>query len=140
MNKFIYRILILFFFILLTINAKSQSENEHCTQIKTLVIMLNNNHYEPTTINYDVANAIFKNYINSLDPYSFYFIEEDINLFSEKLNNNSNNYTDAFCEILSLSIDIYKKRLQESDELLTKLSEIPFEYKIIGASLHCFSR
>ncbi len=131
MNKFINHILILSFFILLTINAKSQSENEHCTQIKTLVTMLNNNHYEPVTIDYDVANSIFKNYIESLDPYSFYFIEEDINLFSEKLVNNSNNYTDAFCEILSLSTDIYKKRLQESDELLTELSEIPFDFEVI---------
>lgn len=96
--------------------------------MEALRYILEKGHYEPKLINDDFSEAVFDKYIESLDPYKRYFLEDDIAKFKKY-------YHDIDNQIIRRKFDFFNDvtktfviRLKESKEIYQTLLEKEFDY------------
>ena len=96
--------------------------------IEALRFILEKGHYEPKMIDDKFSEAVFKNYIEDLDPYKRYFLASDIAEFKKY-------YHDIDNQIIRRKFDFFKEvtdtfilRLKESKPIYQKILKNKFDY------------
>ncbi len=121
---------ILLIFILVGFTHNNKENDKDKVLIGLLNNILTNGHYEPKEINDTFSKVIFDNFINSLDPAKRYFIQSDIDEFS-------NYKTTIDDQILNSNIDffnlVYKRFTQRVNEAKSYYKDIlkkPYDFSI----------
>lgn len=107
-------------------NTKEKDE----TLASVVMHSLENFHFQPQSINDEFSKETFKFYVDQLDHYKRFLIQEDIDKlkkFETQLDDeiNTNNFT-----FFELSNTLIENRIIEAKEYYTELLQKPFNYKV----------
>jgi len=108
----------------------AQSTDNYCQQVSTLLIVLEKNHYQPTTITNEISHKICHKYIDALDPYDLIFTSEDINEFTNFYDCLVNKEDLNYCSFLRAVFRIYMIRLKQADSVINLFAQKPLNYNI----------
>lgn len=99
-------------------------------RLELLSFVLERWHYDPATIDDTFSKGIYKDYVQALDPSKRFFLQSDIDEFSEfelKLDDALINRDLTF---FNLSYDRLMKRMEESKKIYSGIMLVPFDYSI----------
>jgi len=96
------------------IKSNGQYETKKINQI---ISVLEKIHVDPVGINDTLSNRIFNNFISSLDPGEFIFLEEDITSFNKYKDSLDDQIKANDFPFLTLVGNRYKKRLSQIDSI-----------------------
>ena len=91
-----------------------------------LVKVLESIHYYPIKTDKDHALQFIDQFMETLDPTQIYFFADDqnqLNQYSDSLATDLETYSN---KLIEMTTDIYKKRLNTADSLITTLLQRPF--------------
>jgi len=118
------------FLILATLSGCNTLNAQTCGKGANLIKTLDKYHYRPVVYNDSISGEIFDKFILTLDPYSLYFIQDDINELKPYRNNIHNEMQNRSCIFLNKATSVYKKRLTEAIATIQKILEQPFDYNL----------
>ena len=99
--------------------------------LTTLGIIIEQNHYQPKSINDLFSQQIFKKYISAVDPDKNIFLQSDI----QSLKKYENSLDDEIHGLVSIQFvpainEIYKKRIAEVSEMYKDLLAKPLDFTV----------
>lgn len=111
----------------LSVTGYAQEKNGHCTTVRRIVAAMNKQHFSPIEYNDKVSAAIFKQFIDELDPYQLYLTSEDrdlLFLYQYKLDDEINNEQ---CEFIGKVIERYHQGISRAQAIVDHIAITPFD-------------
>lgn len=97
--------------------------------MELLTYVLERGHYSPKEIDDAYSEKVYLDYLEALDPFKRFFLEEDI----QKLTNYKYQLDDMFLNkdltFFQISYDIYYKRMEEGKSFYQDILSKPFDFK-----------
>ncbi len=90
--------------------------------------ILERNHYDPKKIDDNFSKAIFKNFLNDLDPDKNLFLQSDINTLKKYETEIDDEIHGADLQFYPAVIAIYKQRLAETPAVYKTILSKPFNF------------
>jgi carboxyl-terminal processing protease len=114
--------------VLLSFNFRYQPDPDKDKELlKVLRYILTQGHYQPTKIDNQFSKAIFKDFIEILDPSKHYFLEDDIDEFKKFENQIDNQILNDDLSFFYMVYNKYSQRLQESKEYYKEILRNPLD-------------
>jgi carboxyl-terminal processing protease len=98
--------------------------------LELLTFVIQKGHYNPATIDDNFSKGVFKDYIAALDPSKRFFLQSDINEFSNFELELDNQLTDKDLTFFNLTYDRLILRMEESQKIYKEVLSVPFDYQI----------
>lgn len=99
-----------------------QLSNNNEKKLHQIFGIVNKYHYQPVQLSKKNKNDVIFEMINYVDPYHLHFINDDI-VFLQNIDFQPNNIAKYFNQLISQTSVLYKVRLDESDSILTNLTD-----------------
>ncbi len=96
--------------------------------ISLLKFALTKGHYQPKDFNDDFSELVYKNFIKNLDPSKRYFLQSDIEAFSEYKNLIDDQIKAEDLTFFKLVYGRYKERVKEVESFYSELLTAPFNF------------
>lgn len=134
MKKYIKYIYVLTLIIGLSVfygfNTREVDKNPERDQIliEALRFILEKGHYEPKMINDDFSEAVFKKYIDDLDPYKRYFLASDVAEFKKYYHDIDNQILRRKFDFFNEVTNTFVARLKESKPIYQEVLAKKFDY------------
>lgn len=96
--------------------------------METLRVILERGHYEPKMIDDTFSEAVFKKFIDGLDPYKRYFLASDIARFKKYYHDIDNQIIRRKFNFYTDVINTFQTRLKESENLYEGILANKFNY------------
>ena len=85
-------------------------------------------HYNPEAIDDKFSKAVYKNYIDALDPSKRFFVQSDIDEFKVYENRIDDLINDRDLTFFNLTFERLQKRMREVEVIYKSLNEKPYEF------------
>ncbi|MGY5354420.1 carboxy terminal-processing peptidase [Wenyingzhuangia sp. IMCC45467] len=134
MKKYIKHIYVLTLIIGLSVfysfNTRQETKDPERDQIliEALRFILEKGHYEPKMIDDNFSEAVFKKYIEDLDPYKRYFLASDVAEFKKYYHDIDNQIIRRKFDFFKEVTDTFVMRLQESKLIYQEVLKNKFDY------------
>jgi carboxyl-terminal processing protease len=92
--------------------------------------LLQTEHYNPVAINNDFSKAVFKNYIESLDPNKFFLIDSDIAEFEEYETQLDDLIKANDLTFFYFTFDRIMMRMREGREIYLNIFKNPIDFRV----------
>jgi len=112
----------------LFIAAKPIDEKPNPSILRTLGAMLEQGHYSPRKIDDALSKEIFNEFIKRLDPNKRIFLQKDLNKLRKYESSIDDEIHGSPFVFFDEANNIFKQRLNESEEIYKNLIEKPFEF------------
>ncbi|MCB0460340.1 MAG: tail-specific protease, partial [Flavobacteriaceae bacterium] len=89
---------------------------------------LTHGHYEPQDINDEFSEAVYNDFINSLDPTKRFFTQNDIDVFSAYKHQIDDQIKNEDLTFYNLVYNTYSRRLQEAKGFYKEILKHPFDF------------
>ncbi len=96
--------------------------------IDLISFVLERGHYEPKEINDDLSEAVYKDFLDQLDPYRSFFYEKDIEEFDAYKYKLDDAIKQKDLTFFDLAYTRLIQRIQEANELQSSILEKPFDF------------
>jgi len=114
-----------------TINSKKSVDPERDKLLlELLTFVIEKGHYNPTTIDDNFSKGVYKDYIAALDPSKRFFLQSDINEFSQFELELDDQLLGKDLTFFNLTYDRLMLRMGESQKIFKSILEKPFDYSI----------
>ena len=123
LKKKILFTIILFLFSGLMANAQKTSIS--CSQIPTLIYLLDKYQYDPVAMDEAVSDSIRESFLQNLDPSRLYFTREDIASLKRFNLDFSDESDEDNCKFLEAATKLYRKKLVHADSLISQITSKP---------------
>src|SRR4051794_25201455 len=124
-------VVVLFAGIFWAFQSQGGNGNNLTTQQKiltTLGTIIEQNHYNPKTINDEFSKQIFKKYLASVDPDKNIFLQSDISALSKYETTLDDEIHGAAIQFVPAVNELYTKRMQEVMAMYKDLLAKPFDF------------
>jgi carboxyl-terminal processing protease len=98
--------------------------------LELLMLVIKKEHYKSITIDDNFSKAVYKEYIEALDPSRRFFLQSDINEFSRFQLELDDQLTNKDLTFFNLTYDRLMLRMEESKKVFKDVLGPPFDYKI----------
>lgn len=134
MNRIVFTVNIPLLFILLTgligpVNVYSQ-QVPLCQQALMITKTAEKFHYEPRQVDDEFSRFVFQEFLHTLDKDGFYFTSKEVDILKAYELKIDNEIQMNKCHFLSLTTDLYRKRLQSTDSLIQSFKQENFDLSI----------
>lgn len=102
---------------------------DFCAQWKSLQETITARHYSPKAVDDHMSEAVFDLMIDAINDKGFHFIKADFDVFEKDKTQLDNYLLDNDCSFLTKYVETFEKRIQESKEIIGRLSTVPLSYK-----------
>ncbi|MGB2128793.1 MAG: carboxy terminal-processing peptidase [Flavicella sp.] len=109
-------------------NAPNPDSKKDRVLIGVLRYILKEGHYEPKNLDDSFSKAVYKDFIDEIDPVKRYFTQNDIDDFSKYKYEIDDQLKREDLSFYNLVIDRFNKRLLESQAFYLKILEKPFNF------------
>ncbi len=110
------------------LNAQTPGNSAYHSAIASATIKkIKKSHFGPRPFDDVYSAAVWNNFLHTLDPESYFFIQDDIkklSVFKNKIDDELNSGSVAFFDS---AYSIYHRRLEEAKELSAKILSAPFD-------------
>ncbi len=111
-----------------SIPSMAQSKQNPCSYVNTVLGSISYLHYDPKETNEEWSRDLWKTFVEDIDPQGFYFIKPEVNKLMAKAPYIAEFIQTENCTFLNEISDLYKKKLQQTDTLITKYLTHPFTF------------
>ena len=108
-------------FLILILSQPLVAQDNLCEKTKLLVEAMEDHHYVPRPANASLSSDFFDALIETLDPIQGFFLQSDIEEFEAFRTTLFESVATRTCELKSLILPVYQKRLEQS---LTRLDAL----------------
>ncbi len=110
----------------------SNEKEEEKDKILVLILrnLLSQNHYEPKQINDDFSIVVYNNFIESLDPAKRYFIQSDIDEFSQYKTAVDDDILQGDIQFYKTVYGRFKQRIEESKTYYEEILKEPYDFTV----------
>jgi carboxyl-terminal processing protease len=98
--------------------------------LQLLTFVIEKGHYKPAAIDDNFSKGVFKDYIIALDPSKRFFLQSDINEFSQFELELDDQLTNKDLTFFNLTYDRLMLRMGEGQKIFKEVLVTPFDYKI----------
>jgi carboxyl-terminal processing protease len=98
--------------------------------LELLTFVIEKGHYNPAVIDDDFSKGVYKDYIVALDPSKRFFLQSDINEFSQFELELDDQLTNKDLTFFNLTYDRLMLRMDESKKIFKDILGKPFNYSI----------
>jgi carboxyl-terminal processing protease len=114
-----------------TINSKKPLDPERDKLLlELLTFVIEKGHYSPTTVDDTFSKGVYKDYIAALDPSKRFFLQSDINEFSQFELELDDQLMAKDLTFFNLTYDRLMLRMEESQKIFKNILDEPFDYSI----------
>lgn len=111
-------------------NKNSEGDPEKDKMLlEVLSYVLTNGHYSPIEMNDSFSKKVYDKYLNALDPFKRYFIQEDINKFKIYEDSIDDFIKNKDLKFFDLTYSTLLKRMNESEAIYKEVLYKPFNYE-----------
>ena len=111
-------------------NKNSEGDPEKDKMLlEVLSYVLTNGHYSPIEMNDSFSKKVYDKYLNTLDPFKRYFIQEDINKFKIYEDSIDDFIKNKDLKFFDLTYSTLLKRMNESEAIYKEVLYKPFNYE-----------
>ena len=111
-------------------NKNSEGDPEKDKMLlEVLSYVLTNGHYSPIEMNDSFSEKVYDKYLNALDPFKRYFIQEDINKFKIYEDSIDDFIKNKDLKFFDLTYSTLLKRMKESEAIYKEVLDKPFNYE-----------
>jgi carboxyl-terminal processing protease len=111
-------------------NKNSEGDPEKDKMLlEVLSYVLTNGHYSPIEMNDSFSEKVYDKYLNALDPFKRYFIQEDINKFKIYEDSIDDFVKNKDLKFFDLTYSTLLKRMKESEAIYKEILGKPFNYE-----------
>lgn len=111
-------------------NKNSEGDPEKDKMLlEVLSYVLTNGHYSPVEMNDSFSEKVYDKYLNALDPFKRYFIQEDINKFKIYEDSIDDFIKNKDLKFFDLTYSTLLKRMKESEAIYKEVLDKPFNYE-----------
>lgn len=93
-----------------------------------LSYVLEKGHYSPVALDDKFSEKVYDKYLNALDPFKRYFIQEDINDFKVYEDSIDDFIRNKDLKFFDLTYDRLLQRMKESEDIYKEVLDKPFEF------------
>jgi carboxyl-terminal processing protease len=111
-------------------SPKSLDPEKDKMLLELLTFVIEKGHYSPATIDDTFSKGIYKDYIEALDPSKRFFLQSDIDEFSEFETQLDDQLLNKDLTFFNLTYDRLMKRMDEGKNLYKDILSAPFDYTI----------
>jgi carboxyl-terminal processing protease len=111
-------------------SPKSVDPEKDKMLLELLTFVIEKGHYSPATIDDTFSKGIYKDYIEALDPSKRFFLQSDIDEFSEYETQLDDQLLNKDLTFFNLTYDRLMKRMDEGKNLYKDILSAPFDYTI----------
>lgn len=106
-------------------------QRKHAREAQVVYTLLTTYHYRKTPVNDSLSEAIFHDYLGSLDPAKVYLLEGDYDRFSNYRYKLDDGIPDGDMEFAFEVFNIYRERVQDRIKwVLNRLEGEPFDFSL----------
>lgn len=98
--------------------------------LELLTYVIENGHYNPASIDDEFSKGVYKDYLNALDPSKRFFLQSDIDEFSNYETQIDDEIKNKDLTFFELTYNRLMQRMEESKEYYTSALEKPFNFKM----------
>ena len=131
-----YKIIVVIVFISMTllafkINAKKENDPEKDKLLlELLTFVIEKGHYSPAEIDDTFSKGIYKDYVEALDPSKRFFLQADIDEFSQYELQLDDQLLNKDLSFFDLTYNRLIKRMNESSSIYKRILNKPFNYSL----------
>jgi carboxyl-terminal processing protease len=119
----------LFIFILYAFtNLASAQDFRFCDELKAIVSTVEQAHYKPKPLNDSLSASVFKLFLNTIDDNQNFFLESDIEEFSEDIYAFDDYINSGDCNFISKYAERLQKRIEETENILKNFKTSTLDY------------
>jgi len=107
---------------------KFDDPNKDKLLIQLIAYVLEEDHFNPKTIDDEFSVAVFEDYLEQLDPYKRYFYESDIKEFEQYKNKIDDQLINYDLTFFNLTYERLLKRIEESKVIYEEILGKPFDF------------
>ena len=111
-------------------SSKSTDPEKDKMLLELLTFVIEKGHYSPATIDDAFSKGIYKDYIQALDPSKRFFLQSDIDEFSQFETKLDDQLLNKDLTFFNLSYNRLMKRMEEGKKLYKDILSTPFDYTI----------
>jgi carboxyl-terminal processing protease len=109
---------------------KSEDPEKDKMLLELLAFVIEKGHYNPAKIDDDFSKGVYKDYIEALDPSKRYFLQSDIDEFSNYETLLDDQFLNKDLTFFNLTYTRLMKRMEEDKNLYKDILSNPFDYTI----------
>jgi len=114
-----------------TINSKKEVDPDRDKLLlEILTFVIEKGHYNPAPIDDAFSKGVYKDYIAALDPSKRFFLQSDINEFSQFNTELDDQLINKDLTFFNLTYDRLMLRMEESKKIFKDILKKPFDYRI----------
>ena len=98
--------------------------------LELLTFVIEKGHYNPAVIDDEFSKGVYKDYVASLDPSKRFFLQSDINEFSQFELELDDQLTNKDLTFFNLTYDRLMLRMEESKKVFKVILSKPFNYSL----------
>ncbi len=98
--------------------------------LEVLAHVLKNAHYSPIDMDDKFSKKVYDKYLNSIDPFRRYFIQDDINEFKVYEDSIDDFIINKDLKFFDLTYNRLIQRMNESEDIYKEVLEKPFDFKL----------
>lgn len=98
--------------------------------LELLTIVLERGHYSPIPMDDEFSKKVYDKYLNSLDPFRRYFIQDDIDNFKVYEDSIDDFIKNKDLKFFDLTYNRLLKRMEESESIYKKALKEPFDFNL----------
>jgi len=124
-------IFLLVAFLTFGVNSKKETDPEKDKLLlELLTFVIKKAHYNPTEIDDNFSKGVYKEYIAALDPSKRFFLQSDINEFSQFELELDDQLLGKDLTFFNLTYDRLMLRMEESQKIFKSILDNPFDYSV----------
>ena len=108
---------------------KSVDPDKDKLLFELLMFVIKKGHYNPVAIDDNFSKGVYKEYIEALDPSKRFFLQSDINEFSNYELELDDQLTNKDLTFFNLTYDRLMLRMAEGNKIFKEVLSTPFDYK-----------
>jgi carboxyl-terminal processing protease len=98
--------------------------------LQLITYLLEEGHFQPKEINDDLSRAVYKSFLNEIDPFKNYFLKSDIDEFEEFKTELDNQILAHDVSFFNMVYERFLTRFEDSKDLYSKVLERPFDFNL----------